>query len=104
MERQPKVGERVLYYPAKAKAVAPDPANPFAKKIEYPDADATTNGNTEGPIAAVITREWGGSDKRIIPCVNLTLFPDQAPPVFRFSVPHESNKFDGQGHWKYPEE
>ncbi|MBN8852207.1 MAG: hypothetical protein BGO55_00500 [Sphingobacteriales bacterium 50-39] len=104
MERQPKVGEPVLYYPAKPTPSTPDPANPFAKKVESPDADVTTNDNAEGPIAAVITRQWGGSDRRVIPMVNLTVFPDGAAPVCKSSVPHESNKSDGQAHWKYPEE
>lgn len=45
-----------------------------------------SNGATEHP--AVITRVWSGHDTDEAPvCVNLTVFPDSAPPMMRSSVP-----------------
>ncbi|HEY4207964.1 MAG TPA: hypothetical protein VGM31_14170 [Puia sp.] len=101
MNRQPHVGETVLYYPAKSFTSVPDPNNPFAKKVEDPDKDVKSNGNEDGPVAAIVTRQWGNGGPAI-PLINLTILPDQGAPVYRASVAHASNKVaDGQAHWTY---
>ena len=43
-----------------------------------------SNGAKEAP--AVITRVWMGRDIAGAPFVNLTVFPDNAPPIFVSSV------------------
>jgi hypothetical protein len=102
MNKQPYVGQPVHYIPAKPVKV-PDPQN-TGKTIDHDlDKEAKSNSNDDGPIAAVVTRCFGdgGPD---LPCVNLTIFPDQGSPIVRSSVQHVSNGQSGAAGWRYTEE
>lgn len=64
--REPKIGETVLFTP-----------NPD-------DTVARSNHNNDGPIAAIVTRVWSSV------CVNLKIIPDCGPMQDRTSVTHKS--------------
>lgn len=78
-ERMPQVGEIVLFTP-----------NPD-------DSIAKSNGNDEGPIAAVVTRVWSSV------CVNIKIIPDHGPMQDRSSVTHASANPAGY-HFKFKDE
>lgn len=78
-ERMPKVGETVLFTP-----------NPD-------DNVAMSNGNSEGPIAAIVTRVWSSV------CVNIKIIPDHGPMQDRGSVTHASANPAGY-HFKFMDE
>src|SRR5689334_19128576 len=102
MNRQPYVGLPVHYIPAKPVQL-PDPQH-TGKTIEHDvDKEAKSNGNDEGPVAAVVTRCFGNGGPDL-PAVNLTIFPDQGGPIVKSSIPHLSNGREGVGGWKYVDE
>lgn len=100
MNKQPHTGQPVLYFPAKAFKTA-DSQSTALKEVD-PDKDVKSNNNEEGPVAAIVTRVFGKGPE--LPCINLTVFPDQGTPVCRSSVAHDSNKGDGQASWRYTDE
>lgn len=65
-----EVGNTVKYFP-----------------VKEGDADVKTNGNNEGPIAAIVTRVWGDDQ-----LCNLMVFPDHGQPVTKSSVHQNSSK------------
>jgi hypothetical protein len=76
-EKVVKVGDMVWFWPADN------------------DEQARSNGNFTNPVAAVVTRVWGGE------MVNLTVFPDNGQPIMRSSV-HKGPKGDIGYSWEFP--
>jgi hypothetical protein len=65
--------------------------------FRQPDAEALHNGSHEHP--AIVNHVWGDGE---FPALNLTVFPDCAPPQSRTSVPHKSVAAAGSCWWDWP--